>query len=78
MQSKNEIRVGERFISRSIIGSEFQCDIVSETRVGEVAAIVPRIAGRAWITGTHQYCLDPSDPFPEGYTLTDTWYRALS
>ena len=28
---------------------------------------------RAWITGTHQHMLDPDDPFPRGYRLSDTW-----
>jgi proline racemase len=45
--------------------------------VGDAPAVVPSLSGRAWITGLHQYCLDPSDPFPQGYTLSDTWYRAL-
>ena len=36
-------------------------------------AIIPSIRGRAWITGTHQLMLDPEDPWPEGYRLTDTW-----
>ena len=33
----------------------------------------PRISGRAWITGIHQHMLDPADPWPEGYRLSDTW-----
>ena len=40
-------------------------------------AIVPAISGRAWITGTHQFVLDPDDPFPEGFRLSDTWGAGL-
>ncbi|MFP3367362.1 proline racemase family protein, partial [Pseudoalteromonas sp. SIMBA_148] len=29
--------------------------------------------GRGWVTGTHQLMLDPSDPWPEGYRMSDTW-----
>jgi len=36
-------------------------------------AIIPRVEGRAWITGTHQHFLDPSDPWPSGYRINDTW-----
>ena len=36
-------------------------------------AIVPVVSGRAWITGVHQHMLDPSDPWPRGYRLADTW-----
>ncbi|HEY2543922.1 MAG TPA: proline racemase family protein, partial [Gaiellaceae bacterium] len=47
--------------------------IVSETTVGDRSAIVPAIRGRAWITGITQVFVDPTDPFPEGYLLSDTW-----
>jgi len=42
-------------------------------KVGDKAAIVPEISGRAWITGIHQHMLDPSDPWPTGYRIADTW-----
>lgn len=77
LHAKGEIGAGERLVSRSVIGSEFAAEIAGTTAVGNRAAIVPRISGRAWITGFHTYVLDPRDPFPEGYTLSDTWYRAL-
>jgi proline racemase len=34
---------------------------------------VPAIRGSAWITGITQVFVDPDDPFPEGYLLSDTW-----
>jgi proline racemase len=77
LHAKGEIGEGDAFVSRSVIGTEFHTCIESTTRVGDHAAIVPSIAGRAWITGFHDYVLDPEDPFPQGYTLSDTWYRAL-
>jgi trans-L-3-hydroxyproline dehydratase len=46
---------------------------VDETTVGGRPAIVPAIRGSAWITGITQVALDPTDPFPEGYVLSDTW-----
>ena len=57
----------------SVIGSTFDGRIVSGTTVGGRPAIVPAIRGRAWITGTSQVLVDPTDPFPEGYLLSDTW-----
>jgi proline racemase len=71
------IEVGEPFLSTSLIGTVFHAQIVNTTIVGEQPAIIPSLSGRTWITGFHQYCLDPSDPFPQGYTLSDTWYRVL-
>ncbi|MGE0753413.1 MAG: proline racemase family protein, partial [Variibacter sp.] len=28
---------------------------------------VPPLNGRAWITGTSEFIVDPSDPFPTGF-----------
>ena len=71
------MQVGDRYLARSIIGSEFACHIDAETSVGDTnhntKAIVPVISGTAWITGTHQHTLDPTDPYPQGYRLSDTW-----
>ena len=77
LHARGEMKVGERMIGRSIIDSRFDCSIVSETRVGDKTAITPSIRGRAWITGTHQVMLDPEDPWPGGYRLSDTWPTKL-
>jgi len=73
LHAKGQLQVGEQMIGRSIIGSEFQCRIDSITEISGRPAIVPCISGRGWITGTHQYMLDPGDPWPEGYRVSDTW-----
>jgi len=67
------LQPGEQYIGESIIGSRFHCSIDSLTKVGEKQAIYPLISGQAWITGTHQHIVDPTDPWPEGYRITDTW-----
>lgn len=78
MHAKGEIGESGGFISRSVIGTRFDGRIEAVTRLSDgTPAIVPSIAGRAWITGFHQYVLAPDDPFPEGYTLSDTWYRTF-
>jgi len=73
LHAKGELKKGDRMIGRSIIDSRFDCSIVEETMVGNKNAIIPSIRGRAWITGIHQLMLDPEDPWPEGYRLSDTW-----
>ncbi|MEO7241664.1 MAG: proline racemase family protein [Variovorax sp.] len=76
LRSRGEMAVGDRFIGRSIIGSEFKCSIAEDTTVADRAAIIPSISGRAWITGLRQELLDPDDPWPAGYQLSDTWPRS--
>jgi proline racemase len=73
LHARGQLKVGERFVGRSIIGSTFQCHIEGLSEVAGHPAILPSITGRAWITGVHQHLLDPSDPWPEGYRLSDTW-----
>ena len=73
LHAKGRMRVGDRYVARSIIGSEFHCAIEKETTLAGRPAIIPSVSGRAWVTGTHQLMLDPRDPWPEGYRLSDTW-----
>lgn len=73
LHARGEMRNGEQLTGVSIIGSEFYGKIIGTTQVGHIPAIRPQISGRGWITGTHQHMLDPSDPWPEGYRVSDTW-----
>ncbi len=73
LHARGLMRVGDAMTHASPIGSTFDGRIVSETEVGGRPAIVPAIRGSAWITGITQVMVDPTDPFPEGYLLTDTW-----
>ncbi|MEM7294088.1 MAG: proline racemase family protein [Pseudomonadota bacterium] len=73
LHARGVLKDGDNFVGRSIIGSRFDCKIESAATVGELPAIVPSLRGRAWITGTHQHTLDPTDPWPDGYKLSDTW-----
>jgi proline racemase len=77
LHARGLMKVGDRYLARSIIGSEFDCAIAAEAVVAGRPAIVPLISGRAWITGVHQHMLDPGDPWPEGYRLSDTWPKLV-
>jgi proline racemase len=73
MHARGDIAPGEVFVHESIIGTKFTGEIVGLNNTGSLPSVEVAITGRAWITGFKQYVLDPSDPFPLGYTLTDTW-----
>ncbi len=73
LHARGLMKVGQRFTGHSIINSAFECRILRETVVAGRRAIVPEISGRAWVTGTYQLMLDPDDPWPSGYRLSDTW-----
>jgi len=73
LHARGLMHAGDAMTHASVIGSTFDGRIVSETTVGDRPAIVPAIRGSAWITGITQVVVDPTDPFPEGYLLSDTW-----
>jgi proline racemase len=77
MHRKGQIAAGQRFVHESIIGTTFDSYVESTGTTGEYPSVVTSVAGQAWITSMGQIGLDPSDPFPQGYTLSDTWLRAL-
>jgi proline racemase len=73
LHARGLMNVGDAMTHASAIGSTFDGRIVAETTVGDHDAIVPAIRGSAFITGIAELYVDPDDPFPEGYLLSDTW-----
>ena len=73
MAARGLVKPGDVLESRSIIGSTFKVEYLGETHVGNVKAVLPRITGRAWIYGFTQVGIDPTDPYPRGFALSDTW-----
>ncbi len=71
--ARGELALGRDFRYESLLGTVFVGRLVRETEVGPYRAVVPTITGTGWITGVSEYVLDPSDPFPEGYTMGDLW-----
>lgn len=69
LHARGELAIGADFVNESLIGTTFTGRLVERTSVGAIGAVIPEITGRAWITGTAQYTLDPRDPFPRGYTV---------
>ena len=65
-----ELAVGDSFVHESIIGSLFRGKVEAKTRVGQYEAIIPSIAGQAWITGYNTIFLDDRDPFVKGFSVT--------
>ena len=67
--AKGELGLHQDFVNESYLGRHFTGRLIEETTVAGRPAVVPTVTGRAWITGTAQYLLDPEDPFPAGFLL---------
>ena len=69
LHARGQLALDTDFLNESFIGTTFTGRLVEETTVAGIPAVVPTITGRAWVTGTAQYVLDPDDPFPAGFVL---------
>ncbi|GAB2919794.1 proline racemase family protein [Streptomyces mayteni] len=69
LHARGELPLDTEFVNESFIGTRFTGRLVAETTVAGRPAVVPTITGRAWITATAQYLLDPTDPFPAGFVM---------
>ncbi len=76
LHARDAIAPGESLRARSIIDSSFTGRIEGETMVGDMMAIIPSVEGRAWRTGDRRIFVDPDDPWPQGYRVSDTWPSA--
>lgn len=76
LHARGQLAVDEPFAHLSILDTRFDCRIDGLSRAGNTPAVIPRISGRAWLTGVSYYGVDPQDPFPQGYRLNDTWFGA--
>jgi proline racemase len=73
LHAKGRLGIGEDFRHEGILGTVFVGQLLEKTRVGDRPAVVPQITGQAWITGIAEYVVDPTDPFPDGFTIGDIW-----
>ena len=73
LHARGRLALDADFRHEGILGTVFTGRLVAETKVGEYPAVVPTISGQAWITGFASYVVDPTDPFPEGFTVGDIW-----
>ncbi|MEO7125209.1 MAG: proline racemase family protein [Nakamurella sp.] len=69
LHARGELALDTDFVNESFIGTQFVGRLIGTETVGPYDAVVPLITGRAWVTGTAQYMLDPTDPFPAGFLL---------
>jgi len=67
--SKGKLKVGDKFIHESIIGSTFTGRVEAEAKVGDFNAIIPSIEGWAKITGFNTIIIDDDDPYSHGFQV---------
>ena len=69
--AKGEITAGQEIIIESILGaaSAFSGRVVGQVQVGPHYAVVPEVGGTAFITGRHEFIIDPRDELGRGFLI---------
>jgi proline racemase len=65
LYDQGRLGLGEPFLHRSIVGSEFSAGVVEERPEG----VVTEVEGSAHLTGRHEFVLEPDDELGEGFLL---------
>lgn len=73
LYARGQLGLHTDFYHEGILGTLFTGRLVEETQVGQYKAVVSTISGAAWITAINQFVVDPSDPYPNGFTVGDIW-----
>jgi proline racemase len=68
--ARGEINLNEPITIESIIDSRFSGRVVQTTTFGSHPAIIPEVEGTAYITGRHEFLIDPNDPLRNGFLLS--------
>jgi len=67
LHQRGQLQPAEILRVESITGAVFQVSMLQSCSYGPHAAVIPRVRGRAFVTGRHQFFLDPHDQFPQGF-----------
>ncbi len=69
--AKGEITDGQQITIESILGaaSTFSGRVAGHAEVGPYRAVVPEVSGKAFITGRHEFIIEPRDGLGRGFLL---------
>ncbi len=67
--ARGEIKEKESMVIESIIGSKFRGSVFKTETFGPYQAVIPEVEGNAYITGKHEFLINPNDPLKEGFIL---------
>jgi proline racemase len=73
LHARGELDLNRPFRHEGPLGTVFTGELIEETKVGDFTAVVPTLSGQGWITGFSEWVVDPTDPFPDGFTIGDIW-----
>jgi proline racemase len=67
LHDAGHLSAGTSIQIESILGTVFGVAVVGRAQVGVFPAVIPRVSGEAYVTGTSQFFVDPEDPLRDGF-----------
>ncbi|WP_342601148.1 proline racemase family protein [Psychrobacillus sp. FSL H8-0483] len=71
LYAHGELEVKGSFVHESITDGQFIGEILEISKVAGYEAIIPKVTGEAFLTGFHQFLVDPQDTLPRGFLLEE-------
>ena len=69
LHRRGELEVGQPFLNRGVLDTEFQATIKRTEMVGDIPGVVAEVRGPAWITSLNHYLVEPGDPLKDGFLI---------
>jgi proline racemase len=69
LHTRGSIGLDQPLRFEGVLGTFFTGQAVAAEERAGVLYVRPKVTGRAWLTGFHQFVLDPNDPLPEGFRI---------
>lgn len=69
LREKENLSIKSDVVIESIVGGKMTVNIQQSCDFYGKSAVIPRVSGRAYITGCHQFMLSEDDIFPQGFIL---------
>ncbi len=69
LNAKGKLKLGDRFVHESYIGSRFVGRIEAQAEIGGRSGIIPSIEGSAIATGRNEIWIDDEDVFAHGFQV---------
>jgi proline racemase len=69
LHARGQLPEGTTLVNESIVGSIFRGRVLSRARVGDFDAVIPEVAGNAFICGFANWILDSRDPQIYGFLV---------
>ncbi|MCK5136892.1 MAG: proline racemase family protein [Bacteroidales bacterium] len=65
--ARGDLKMGEKIVIESILGSTMEVEMTGLTTFGPHKAIIPVVSGTASFTGGNKFWFDPADPLKDGF-----------